>query len=76
MKNFRSFKKIINVFNIYGISLTGSRKYVNLYLDLHMERVFVMGLIFELELASKKQLSDSEAKEVQTPAQIISKLIS
>lgn len=75
MKNYTSLRKIVDVFHLYGISLTGKRKFVNLYTDLHMQRIFVSGLIFELELASNGQLNDDEVRSFTTPAQIVSRLI-
>jgi hypothetical protein len=41
-----------------------------------MDQIFVLGLIFELELVTKKQINDKDAYEIQAPAQIIQKLIS
>jgi acyl carrier protein len=55
--------------------LTGKRKYDRFDLDLKMDKVFVMGLIFELEYQLKKQLSDDKVDEVKAPAQIIEMLM-
>ncbi|WP_236613207.1 MULTISPECIES: acyl carrier protein [Rhodonellum] len=75
MNNYTQLRKIIQVFHQYGIHLFGKRKFDNLYHDLKMEPIFVMGLIFELELASTMQLNDEDAYSAQVPAQIIQKLI-
>lgn len=63
------------MFHQYGIRLTGERKFDNLYHDLKMEPVFVMGLIFELELVSQVYLKDEEVYSFQEPVQIIYKLL-
>lgn len=74
MKNFNTLRKIAHVFHLYGIDLSGKRKFDNLYKDLNMDQIFVLGLIFELELVTKKQMNDKDAYEIQAPAQIIQKL--
>lgn len=76
MKNISNFKTIINVFQHYGIALTGKRKFANFYSGLRMERVFVEGLIFELEYSLKTDLEESQVKVVQTPEQLINYFIS
>ncbi len=76
MKNISNFKKIINVFQHYGITLTGKKKSANFYTGLHMEKVFVEGLIFELEYSLKTDLEESKVKSVETPEQLINYFIS
>ncbi len=75
MKNYAKFRKIIAVFRLYGISLLGKRKFDNLYKDHKMDQVFVLGLIFELELALHREMDDEEAYAVQVPVSIIEKLL-
>lgn len=75
MKNYTSLRKIVDVFHLYGINLTGKRKFANLYTHHKMEHIFVSGLIFELELASNGQLNDDEIRSFTTPAQIVNRLI-
>ncbi len=75
MKKFTLLRKITNVFHVYGISLLGQRKHVNIYKDLKMEQLFVIGLIFELELVCHKELLEADVFAVQTPVHIIQKLI-
>lgn len=75
MKNFSKIRRIIQVFHQYGIRLSGERKFDNLYHDLNMEPVFVMGLIFELELVSQVYLNDEDVYSFQEPIQIIDKLL-
>ncbi|GAA5025346.1 hypothetical protein GCM10011506_09890 [Marivirga lumbricoides] len=75
MSKITSLKKIINVFQLYGIALTGKRKSANFYSGLHMERSFVQGLVFELEYELKRELADDKANTVETPQQLINYLI-
>ncbi|MCC5928888.1 MAG: acyl carrier protein [Cyclobacteriaceae bacterium] len=75
MNNFNKLKKIVKVFHLYGIRLTGKRKFDSLYKVYKMDQVFVLGLIFELELITKNQIKDEDAYSIQSPAQIIQKLI-
>lgn len=75
MQKYSKIRKIIQVFHLYGIRLSGERKFDNLYHDLKMERIFVMGLIFELELVSQVHLNDEDVNSLQEPIQIIYKLL-
>jgi hypothetical protein len=75
MGSYSKLRKIIHVFHLYGINLLGKRKYDNFYQDLKMDKVFVLGLIFEKELVTKNQLNDEDAYSAQVPAYIIEKLI-
>lgn len=75
MKGYKELRKISRAFQDYGIVLTGKRKYDRFDRDLKMDKVFVMGLIFELEFQLKKNLSDDKADGVQAPAQVIELLM-
>lgn len=75
MSSYAKLRKIIHVFHLYKINLLGQRKYDNFFQDLKVDQVFVLGLIFELELVTKNQLNDEEAYSAQVPAYIIEKLI-
>lgn len=75
MKGYKELRKISRVFQDYGIVLTGKRKYDRFDRDLKMNKVFVMGLIFELEFQLKKNLSEDKVDEVQAPAQVIELLM-
>jgi acyl carrier protein len=75
MKNYSDLRKISKVFHQYGIDLTGKRKYASFETDLKMDRVFVSGLIFELEYELRKQIADDKVEAVQAPAQIIKLLM-
>ncbi|MCE7058023.1 acyl carrier protein [Algoriphagus sp. AGSA1] len=76
MKNYTDLRKISKVFHQYGIDLTGKRKYASFESDLRMDKVFVSGLIFELEYELRKQLEDDKVAGVQAPAEIIELLMS
>ncbi|GAA5033502.1 hypothetical protein GCM10011506_25860 [Marivirga lumbricoides] len=75
MNKYIQLRKIAEVFHIYGISLAGKNRHINLYNDLKMQHLFVVGLIFELELVSQKELDDIHVSSVETPCQIIEKLV-
>lgn len=75
MKAYKELRKISRVFQDYGIVLTGKRKYDRFDSDLKMDKVFVMGLIFELEYQLKRQIADDEVDSVQAPVQLIEMLM-
>jgi acyl carrier protein len=66
-----SLKKIIRVFRQYGIVIIGKRKFDNFYHDLHMDKVFVNGLIFEVEYALRKDISEESIVSVSTPLALV-----
>lgn len=63
------------VFHLYGIKLSGKKKHYNLYDDLKMDQAYVLGLIYELELATNGLIEDDDAYGIQAPAQIVQKLL-
>lgn len=62
-----SLKKIILVFRRYGIQIIGKRKFDDFYHDLHMDKIFVNGLIFEVEYELKKDLEEEFIPDISTP---------
>ncbi|MCE7054255.1 acyl carrier protein [Algoriphagus sp. AGSA1] len=76
MKNYSDLRKISKVFRQYGIALTGSKKYASFKDDLRMDKIYVYGLIFELEFELSKQIADDKVDEVSAPVQIIDLLMS
>ncbi|WP_373524422.1 acyl carrier protein [Aquiflexum sp.] len=76
MKTITNMKKAISVFNTYGIPLTGKRKSANFYRELQMDKMFVDGLIFELEYELKRELEDEKASKIETPSELIQHLLS
>ncbi|WP_209329391.1 acyl carrier protein [Lunatimonas salinarum] len=75
MKRVTTYRRIIEVFRLYGINLVGKRKFDHFYRDLKMDQVFVNGLVFDLELATQRQLNDEEVVQLEAPAQVIRKLV-
>jgi acyl carrier protein len=75
MKTITAMRKAIGVFQSYGIPLTGKKKAANFYYDLRMDKIFVSGLIFELEYELKKELADEKIARIQTPSELINSLL-
>lgn len=75
MNNIAALRKTIGVFQSYGIPLTGKKKGVNFYDDLRMDKIFVSGLIYELESELNKELEDDTAARIQTPSELIYTLL-
>ncbi|WP_026953221.1 hypothetical protein [Algoriphagus mannitolivorans] len=76
MKHVKELRKISKVFQQYGIQLTGKRKFASFEGDLKMDKIFVNGLIYELEFELRKELDDEKVSGIQAPAQVIELLIS
>ncbi len=66
-------KAILAVFSSYGIALTGKRKHAHFYHQLRMDRVYIFGLIFELEILVGVTLEE-DWETIQTPSDLISRL--
>ncbi|MCH7400321.1 acyl carrier protein [Belliella kenyensis] len=75
MKGYKELKTISRVFHDYGIVLTGRKKFARFDQDLKMDKVFVMGLIFELEYQLQKEIADEQVKEIHAPVQLIELLM-
>ncbi|REG94578.1 acyl carrier protein [Algoriphagus antarcticus] len=75
MGKYSQLRKITQVFNEYGIVLTGARKHDHFIFDLRMDKIFLNGLIFELEYALEKELEDHKVIAVDAPSQLIAMLI-
>lgn len=69
--NISSIKKILGVLNKYGIQITGKRKYDHFYEDLNIDKVFVDGLIYEVEYELKKELGDEHIQSVESPFSLV-----
>ena len=67
-------KKAIAVFQTYGIHLTGQRKKADFFKELNMDKVFVDGLIFELEMGLGKGLPDDKLTELTNPQKLLHEL--
>ncbi|MEB2785651.1 acyl carrier protein [Algoriphagus persicinus] len=75
MGKYSQLRKITQVFNEYGIVLTGARKHDHFIFDLRMDKIFLNGLIFELEYALNKELDDHKIIQVNAPSQLIALLL-
>lgn len=75
MKNYTDLRKISKVFQQYGIDIRGKRKYASFETDLRMDKVFVSGLIFELEYELSRELEDDKIAHITAPAQVIELLM-
>lgn len=64
-------KKLNKVFQAYGIQLRGRRGNLHLKNDLHMDDVFIKGLIFELEYATDKYLEKDFSEFELRPVRLI-----
>ena len=69
--NISSIKRILGVLKKYGIQITGKRKYDHFYEDLNIDKVFVDGLIFEVEYELKKELADEYLQAVESPFSLV-----
>ncbi len=75
MGKYSQLRKITQVFGEYGIVLTGARKHDHFIYDLQMDKIFLNGLIFELEYALNKELEDHKVFQVNAPSQLIALLL-
>lgn len=75
MGKYSQLRKITQVFSGYGIVLTGNRKHDHFIFDLRMDKIFLNGLIYELEYALDKELEDHKIIGVDAPSQLIALLL-
>ena len=76
MKTITNMKKAIGVFKTYGIPLTGKKKNAHFYHELHMDKIFVDGLIYELENELEKVLEDETVTRIKRPSEVLEELLS
>lgn len=75
MGKYSQLRKITQVFSEYGIVLTGVRKHDHFLFDLRMDKIFLNGLIYELEYALNIELDDHKVMNVDAPSQLIALLL-
>jgi acyl carrier protein len=75
MNKISNMKKAIGVFRSYGIPLSGKNKSANFYKELRMDRVFVDGLIFELEFELNKIIKEEKIALLETPSELLHELL-
>jgi hypothetical protein len=66
-------KAILAVFSSYGIALTGKRKHAHFYDQLGMDKVYVYGLVYELENLVGAAIEEDWGC-IDTPWELICKL--
>lgn len=76
MNGLSIVKKLRKVFESYGIRLNGKQGNLHLKNDLHMDEVFINGLIFELEYVSKKNLEKDFAELELRPVRLLEEFVS
>lgn len=74
-QHYSMLKKAAEVFHSYGIELAGSRKNAHLVLHLHMDPIFINGLIFELEYQLQVIIQEEKLKTAFTPRELIELLL-
>ncbi|PSL07976.1 acyl carrier protein [Cecembia rubra] len=75
MKNFEKKKKAIEVFQTYGIPLTGKKKTADFFQELNMDKVFVDGLIYELEIKLQKEIELEKITALRNPSMVLEELL-
>ncbi|RAI91514.1 acyl carrier protein [Algoriphagus yeomjeoni] len=75
MGKYSQLRKITQVFSEYGIVLTGQRKHDHFLFDLRMDKIFLNGLIYELEYALNIELEDKKVINIDAPSQLIALLL-
>ena len=75
MGKYSQLRKITKVFSEYGIVLTGPRKHDHFLVDLQMDKIFLNGLIYELEYALNIELEDHKVINVDAPSNLIALLL-
>lgn len=74
-QHYTMLKKAAEVFHSYGIHLIGQAKNAHLVQQLHMDPIFVNGLIFELEFQLQVIIQEEKLKSASTPREIIRLLL-
>lgn len=75
MNGLSIVKKLRKVFESYGIRLNGKQGNLHLKNDLHMDEVFINGLIFELEYVSKKNLEKDFTELELRPVRLLAEFV-
>ncbi|MBN7811959.1 acyl carrier protein [Algoriphagus sp. H41] len=74
-QHYSLLKKAAEVFHSYGIDLIGPAKNAHLIQQLHMDPIFVNGLIFELEFQLQVIIQEEKLARASTPREIIELLL-
>jgi hypothetical protein len=74
MKKTSMIKAMLGVFNSYGIALTGKKKHAHFYHQLRMDKVYVFGLVYELENLAGVAIEEDWGG-ISTPSELMSRLL-
>lgn len=72
--HIREIRQLIELFESYGIELTGAKKFKNFYDQLKMDEIYVHGLIFEVECLLQKEINCNWS-ELACPRDVIEKAL-
>ncbi len=76
MSNYIKLKSIVKAFKNYGIDQPSRVKEANFVKDLGFDKVFVYGLIYDVEEALHVSLNESEVEQLQSPKDVIEYMLS
>lgn len=62
---------MISVFQEFGIPITGSRKLKQFYSEIHVDKFYVEGILFELESRLGILLEDKDNEQIHSPLDVI-----
>lgn len=75
MSNYMKIKSIVKVFKNYGIQWPSKVKEASFVKDLGFDKVFVGGLIYDVEEALHVSLNESEAEQLKSPKDVINYML-
>ncbi|OOG68602.1 hypothetical protein [Algoriphagus sp. A40] len=64
-------KIMISVFREFGIPITGTKKFRQFYSDIPVDKIYVEGILFELECRLGVTLEDSVNEQIHSPLDVI-----
>lgn len=76
MSNYVKIKSIVRAFKNYGIDQPSKVKEADFIKDLGFDKVFVDGLIYDVEEALHVSLSEREVEQLQSPKDVIEYMLS
>lgn len=69
--SFGKSRILVDVFNEFGIPITGSKKEKYFYSQIQVDRFYVEGILFELESRLGVLLEEEENVRIQSPLDVI-----
>lgn len=76
MSNYVKIKSMVKVFKHYGIHQPSRVKEASFVKDLGFDKVFVGGLIYDVEEALRISLSEKEVAQLQSPQDVFAYMLS